>query len=458
MKLKYSNIFLYALSIFLLFEGLDAFSIYNIPIYWLGVSFLSTIYLICYFLGFRTFNLNLISIRNWVIYGVFVTLIQSFFNDLILPKYASTSYIQYIGLRLFKLFLFLIVIYLINYILQKYDFEKILKFLLISSIAISTLSIISYFSYIYGYSDFPRTRPGSGGWTQPIQRACNILRNYGTFREPSFLAIWTVPFIPYFFYLGKKSKIWYILSLIPILSVVLSRSLTGIIAFVASIVIVTVLLYLTHKKLELNIILMLSIFLIVIFSSGIFSYQFPPDENTCIDVSSECVCTPEDRLDELKNSPSFSEATFGRFGEISSQGLDAFGNTAFLFDYIENIGFSIFGQGYGYSNIAFSYAADEAGKQLVDNQIIYRNPGQVVSFNNLYANILMSTGLVGLLWFLYILINVLRKIVFMPTPLQPYLLISFISTLFVYSYQAEELATHLAIAIAFGINLKNYEK
>jgi hypothetical protein len=70
----------------------------------------------------------------------------------------------------------------------------------------------------------------------------------------------------------------------------------------------------------------------------------------------------------------------------------------------------------------------------------------------------MSTGLVGILWFLYILINILRKIVFTPTPLQPYLLISFITTLFVYSYQAEELATHLAIAIAFGINLKNYEK
>ena len=122
-----------------IFEGLDAFSIYNIPIYWLGVSFLSTIYLICYFLGFRTFNLNLISIRNWVIYGVFVTLIQSFFNDLILPKYASTSYIQYIGLRLFKLFLFLIVIYLINYILQKYDFEKILKFILIFTEATSQI-------------------------------------------------------------------------------------------------------------------------------------------------------------------------------------------------------------------------------------------------------------------------------------------------------------------------------
>ncbi|GIR20739.1 hypothetical protein CM15mP35_10000 [bacterium] len=49
-------------------------------------------------------------------------------------------------------------------------------------------------------------------------------------------------------------------------------------------------------------------------------------------------------------------------------------------------------------------------QKLQDNQIIYRNPGQVVSFNNLYANILMSTGLVGLLWFLYILIDVFRRL------------------------------------------------
>ena len=120
-----------------------------------------------------------------------------------------------------------------------------------------------------------------------------------------------------------------------------------------------------------------------------------------------------------------------------------FENTAFLIEYIQDQGFSVFGDGYGYSNITFSYAADEATKKLQDNQIIYRNPGQVVSFNNLYANILMSTGLIGLLWFLYILIDVLRKLVLQIHKLQPYILISFISTLFIYSYQAEEISAHI---------------
>ena len=458
MNLKYSKILLYSVSLFLVFEGLDAFSINNIPVYWIGVASLVFVYLFCYLFGFRTFNINLFSLRNWVIYGIFITLFQSLFNDLVLPKYASTSYIQYISLRILRILLFLVIVYSLNYILKKYDYDEILKFFLISCILISFLSLISYFSYIYGYSDFPRTRQGSGGWTQPIQRACNILRNYGTFREPSFLAIWTVPFIPYFFYLGKKNKLWFFLSVFPILSVVLSRSLTGIIAFVSATLLVILLMRFIHKRIDINLIFMLILFLSVIFTSSLFSYQFPPDEATCLSQEGECICILEDRLDELKSSKNVSEATFGRFSEITSRGLDAFENTAFLFDYVSNTGISIFGDGYGYSNISFSYAADEATKRIVDNQIIYRNPGQVVSFNNLYANILMSTGLFGLFWFLYILIEVLRKIIIKNNQLQSYLLISFISTLFVYSYQAEELSTHLAIAIAFGLNLINNEK
>ena len=248
MNLKYSKILLYSVTLFLVFEGLDAFSINNIPVYWIGVSFLVFVYLICYWFGFRTFNLNLFSIRNWVIYGIFITLFQSLFNDLVLPKYASTSYIQYISLRILRILLFLVIVYSLNYILKKYDYDEVLKFFLISSIIISILSLISYFSYLYGYSDFPRTRQGSGGWSQPIQRACNILRNYGTFREPSFLAIWTVPFIPYFFYLGKKNKLWIFLSVFPILSVVLSRSLTGIIAFVSATFLVLLLICLLYTS------------------------------------------------------------------------------------------------------------------------------------------------------------------------------------------------------------------
>ena len=457
MKIKYSNILGLSLLIFIILEGLDAFSIRNIPIYWIGVSFLISVFGILYFSGFRISNLNLVNLRNWIIYGILITLVQSLFNDLVLPVYASTSYFQYISLRLLKLVLFLFIIYSFNYLFQKYSFEKIISYLLISCLIISALSLISYFSYLIGYSDFPRNRSGSGGWTQPIERACSILRNYGTFREPSFLAIWTVPFLPYFFYLGKTNKKWYFLSLIPMLSITLSRSLTGYTALFVSSFLIFIVVFLVNKKIELNLIIMLGLFLITTFFSSSLSYQFPPETKEC-NISGECVCIAEDKLDELKNSENIPDATFGRFSEISSRGLDAFENTAFLIDYINNEGFSIFGDGFGHSNIVFSYAADEATKKEIDNQIIYRNPGQVVSFNNLYANILMSTGLIGLLWFLFIIIDVLRKLVFTNTKLQPFVLTSLVATLFMLSYQAEELSTHLAIAIAFSLNLSKNAK
>ena len=457
MKIKYSNILGLSLLIFIILEGLDAFSIRNIPIYWIGVSFLISVFGILYFSGFRISNLNLVNLRNWIIYGILITLVQSLFNDLVLPVYASTSYFQYISLRLLKIILFLLIIYSFNYLFQKYSFEKIISYLLISCLIISALSLISYFSYLIGYSDFPRNRSGSGGWTQPIERACSILRNYGTFREPSFLAIWTVPFLPYFFYLGKTNKKWYFLSLIPMLSITLSRSLTGYTALFVSAFLIFIVVFLVNKKIELNLIIMLGLFLITTFFSSLLSYQFPPETKEC-NISGECVCIAEDKLDELKNSENIPDATFGRFSEISSRGLDAFENTAFLIDYINNEGFSIFGDGFGHSNIVFSYAADEATKKEIDNQIIYRNPGQVVSFNNLYANILMSTGLIGLLWFLYIIIDVLRKLVFTNTKLQPFVLTSLVATLFMLSYQAEELSTHLAIAIAFSLNLSKNAK
>ena len=457
MKIKYSNILGLSLLIFIILEGFDAFSIRNIPIYWIGVSFLISVFVILYLSGFRISNINLVNFRNWIIYGILITLVQSLFNDLVLPVYASTSYFQYISLRLLKLVLFLFIIYSFNYLFQKYSFEKIISYLLISCLIISALSLISYFSYLIGYSDFPRNRSGSGGWTQPIERACSILRNYGTFREPSFLAIWTVPFLPYFFYLGKTNKKWYFLSLIPMLSITLSRSLTGYTALFVSAFLIFIVVFLVNKKIELNLIIMLGLFLITTFFSSLLSYQFPPETKEC-NISGECVCIAEDKLDELKNSENIPDATFGRFSEISSRGLDAFENTAFLIDYINNEGFSIFGDGFGHSNIVFSYAADEATKKEIDNQIIYRNPGQVVSFNNLYANILMSTGLIGLLWFLYIIIDVLRKLVFTNTKLQPFVLTSLVATLFMLSYQAEELSTHLAIAIAFSLNLSKNAK
>ena len=119
MRIQYSKILLLSLSLFLIFEGLDAYSVGNIPIYWIGVSFLVFIYLAIYLTGFRATSYNFVSIRNWVAYGIIITLIQSLFNDIVLPRYASTSYFQYISLRILRLLVFILIIYTLNYISKK---------------------------------------------------------------------------------------------------------------------------------------------------------------------------------------------------------------------------------------------------------------------------------------------------------------------------------------------------
>ena len=204
-----------------------------------------------------------------------------------------------------------------------------------------------------------------------------------------------------------------------------------------------------HKKFQLSVVFLIVTFILIATLSPIFSYKFPSDGD---------ICESDNLQDELKNSESIIDSTFLRFVELTNQGLDAFTNTDFLIEYINANGISILGEGYGFSNISFSYAADEASKQIDGNRIIYRNPGQVVSFNNLYANILMSTGLIGFLWFVLILLNLFRKLLFNYSEIQPFLLINVMTILIMYSYQAEEISSNLAIAFAFYFKFKNYEK
>ena len=70
----------------------------------------------------------------------------------------------------------------------------------------------------------------------------------------------------------------------------------------------------------------------------------------------------------------------------------------------------------------------------------------------------MFVGINLIVDILYIIIDLLRKLVFTNTKLQPFVLTSLVATLFMLSYQAEELSTHLAIAIAFSLNLSKNAK
>ena len=448
MKLEKINIPLIIFAIAFFLEGLDAFSITNIPLSWIGVLTYVFIFIYLKLTKKIEYIFDITFIKFFIYYLIFVTIIRAISFDLNMPEYATTSLLEYIGLRLLKILSFYTIIALTVNFVRKKNIDYVIKLVAYIGVFISLLSLYSYFSYVFDWTDFSRTRAGTGGWSQPIRRACSILRNYGTFREPSFLAVWSAPIIPLIFYLARKSKTWYIISLIPILSLVLTRSLTGIISVI--IVFLIAILLDLYKNKKFNFLLLtpiLLIFVTTMFGNN-FGYKFPSlDPSMCPPESADkCDCSIyDDEQDIAKNSSNVYQSVFSRISIIASGGIGGFENIDILNQYVENSNFKIFGDGLGLSNIQYSPEFGEITKQTKDGQLIYKNPGQVVSFNNLYANLYFSGGIISLLMFLFILRNTFKKLLKNYSTLDTYLLTGFLTILLMFFFQAEELSSQLAI-------------
>jgi len=460
MKLEKLNIPLIIFAIAFSLEGLDAFSIANIPLSWIGVLTYVLIFTYLKLTKKIKYIFDITFIKYFLYYLIFVTIIRAITFDLNMPEYATTSLFEYIGLRLLKILSFYTVISLTVNFVRKKNIDYVIKLIAYIGVFISLLSLYSYFSYILDWTDFSRTRAGTGGWSQPIRRACSILRNYGTFREPSFLAVWSAPIIPLIFYLARKSKTWYIISLIPILSLVLTRSLTGIISVI--IVFFIAILLDLYKNKKFNFLLLapiLLIFVTTMFGNN-FGYKFPAlDPSMCPPESADkCDCSIyDDEQDIAKNSSNVYQGVFSRISIIASGGIGGFENIDILNQYVENSNFKIFGDGLGLSNIQYSPEFGEITKQIKDGQSIYRNPGQVVSFNNLYANLYFSGGIISLLMFLLIVRNTFKKLLNNYTTQDTYLLACFLAILLMFFFQAEELSSQLAIYMGLITMKMSYE-
>ena len=448
MKLKKLNIPLIIFSFSFFLEGLDAFSIASIPLSWIGILFYVLIFIYLKLTKKIDYIFDITFIKYFLYYLFFVTIIRAITFDLNMPEYATTSLVEYIGLRLLKILSFYTIISLTVNFVKKKNIDYVIKIIACIGVFISLLSLYSYFSYIFDWTDFSRTRAGTGGWSQPIRRACSILRNYGTFREPSFLAVWLAPVIPLIFYLARKSKVWYIISLIPILSLVLTRSLTGIISIIIVFSIAVLLDFYKNKKFNFLLVVPILLILVTTMFGNNFGYKFPAlDPSMCPPESADkCDCSIyDDEQDIAKNSSNVFESVFNRISIIASGGIGGFENIETLNQYVKNSNFKIFGDGLGFSNIRYSPEFAEITKQTKDGQSIYRNPGQVVSFNNLYANLYFSGGIISLLMFLYILRNTFKKLLNNYSTQETYLLAGILSILLMFFFQAEELSSQLAI-------------
>ena len=450
MKLKNISpiLFLFIFGIFL--EGLDAFSFLSIPLPWIGIALVISIYVINYFFGYDYEFDKLASLRIWIFYLFLVTAIRAISFDQSLPEYATTTFNQYISLRFLKLLSFLVAIWAIHLINEYKSKEKIIEFIVFAGLCISLLSLYSYFSYIFEIPDFNRTRSGSGGWTQPIKKACSILRNYGTFREPSFLAVWLAPTIVLIFSLARKRKYWYLISIIPILSLVLTRSLTGVVGLVVLLLFVSIIWILKNKTINVHLLIPVIIILMTSVLANNLSYKFPPlDPSMCPpNTPDKCNCSIyDDEEDEAKNSEEVTGSIYSRAGLIASGGIASFSNIAYINEYIKINGVKIFGEGIGIANINYSFEYEDLSNRVIERRVWFSNPGQIVSFNNLYANLLFSSGLFGLSWFLVILLKIMYDLIKRFSTLDTYLLTYFLLILFMYFFQGEEVSITLGIAV-----------
>jgi len=448
---------IFFLALFL--EGLDAFSLFTIPLSWIGVVVFVLIYLYLKFVSKEGFIFDLIGIKYFLYYLVFVTLIRTITFDYDIPELATTNVYEYLALRLLKILSFYGVISITVWLTLKKGIEFVTQLIVYAGIAISLLSLYSYFSYVFNWSDFVRNRPGSGGWTQPIRRACSVLRNYGTFREPSFLAVWIAPIIPLIFKFARKNSIWYLVSILPILSLVLTRSLTGVVSILLVFGLVFVFKLVRSKSFDFHLVLPILLILLVSIFSNNLSYKFPAlDPSMCPPESADkCNCSIyDDEQDKAKNSNNVFESIFNRVAIISSGGIGRFENIDILSQYIQSESLKIFGDGLGISNLKFSPRYDELTKQINEDVIIYKNPGQVVSFNNLYGNLYLSGGVIALLMFLLIISNMFMRIVRLKE-FDQYLMSGLLLILLMFFFQAEELSSMLAIYVGLIIAKSNNE-
>ena len=464
MILKNKNIVYLILFIGFLFNALDAFSVFGVPLPWVSTAIF--LFLFINLIFEKKFEINSLVSQYfyWTIYCVLITIIFLFFQYETLITNSIASPLFYVLLRLLNFLSFFSIIYSLNKILNINNRDKIIELISYASIIISVLSLVSYFSYVMNFPDLSRNRMGTGIGFQSIIKACTVLRNYGTFREPSFLAVWIAPTIPLYFYNAREKNYWYVLSVLPITCLVLTRSLTGVMSFIIAVLLVFILSLLQKSKLNLRLLFPIFVLGICLVFANLFAYKFPPlDEDQCPPYTPDyCSCEYyDDEQDRAKNSTDITTSIFSRLFAVINSGISSFDSLNLIRENMYEDNVSILGSGLGISNIKFSdnYAINKTQSDLQylirNGVIIERYENSIVSFNNLYLNILFSTGIFGFFWLILLLIKTLKNLPINNIHFNQYLNMSIFVILIMYFFQGEELSVWLATFIGLFISEKS---
>ena len=145
-KAKKINISFLILS--LIFTGLDAYTFQEIPFSWIGYAMSAIILLVIGLDKFKKFLYSKFLITYWIAYAILITLIQYFNYSEEVPDLKYSSFDRYILLRLLVIIFFLFTLSNLYNISNHFSFEILAKIIIYSSLFISFMSLISYFSYV----------------------------------------------------------------------------------------------------------------------------------------------------------------------------------------------------------------------------------------------------------------------------------------------------------------------
>ena len=95
MKIDKLNLPILLFTIAFFLEGLDAFSIFNIPLSWIGVVIYVLIFVYLKISGTRGYVFDLTLIKYFLYYLTLITMIRAITFEANMPEYATTSFIEF---------------------------------------------------------------------------------------------------------------------------------------------------------------------------------------------------------------------------------------------------------------------------------------------------------------------------------------------------------------------------
>ena len=261
----------------LFFYSLDAYSFFDVPFSWIG---LSGIFLIAIFSDYKI----LLNSKLYLI--ILILLMPTFFNNI-----STATDLNFI-LRLFNTVSFFVVLL---FSLKFFDNSQNTKFINLLQKLILVLSIFAIYSYLAQIYDLPeiiRNRSNTGLLGDSSQTTFwknEPHRMVGSFREPVLLASTLLPL--YFLYLFSTRKLHLITVILSSIVIGLTRSdLVRIYCFITLFVLLV--FYLKTKELNKAI---FPVCLVLLFSlTGVRECDLNPDSSDCI--TSDTISTEVETL------------------------------------------------------------------------------------------------------------------------------------------------------------------